>query len=53
MIDGMPYPTEIGELKVITLAGENFAECKVTKGGKQTSSQLASDSKIQCTLIVK
>lgn len=53
MIDGMPYPTEIGELKVTSLAGENFAECKVTKGGKQISTQLASGSKIQCTLIAK
>ncbi|MBQ9418047.1 MAG: penicillin-binding protein activator LpoB [Bacteroidales bacterium] len=53
MIDGMPYPTEIGELKVTSLAGENFAECKVTKGGKQIASQLASGNRIQCTLIVK
>ena len=53
MIDGMPYPTEIGEVKVISLAGENFAECKVTKGGKEISSLLASGGKTQCTLIVK
>ena len=53
IIDGMPYPTEIGEVKVTTLAGENFAECKVIKGGKQISAHLASGSKIQCTLIVK
>lgn len=53
MLDGMPYPTEIGEVKVTALAGENFAECKVTKDGKQISTQLASGAKIQCTLIVK
>jgi len=53
MIDGMPYPTEIGEVKVISLAGENFAECKVTKGGKEISSLLATGGKTQCTLIVK
>lgn len=53
ILDGMPYPTEIGEVKVTTLAGENFAECKVVKGGKQISTQLALGSKIQCTLIVK
>ena len=53
MIDGMPYPTEIGEVKVTSLAGENFAECKVIKGGKQISAQLAAGAKIQCTLTVK
>ncbi len=53
LVDGLPYPREIGEVKVASLAGENFAECKVTKGGKQISARLASGSKIQCTLIVK
>lgn len=53
MLDGMPYPTKIGEIKLTALAGENFAECKVTKGGKQISSHLAAGSKIQCTLNVK
>ena len=53
MLEGMPYPTEIGEVKVTALAGDNFAECKVTKGGKQISTQLASGAKIQCTLIIK
>lgn len=53
MLDGMPYPTQIGEIKVTALAGENFAECKVTKGGKDISSQLAIGTKIQCTLNVK
>lgn len=53
MLGGMPYPTEIGEVRVSTLAGENFAECRVAKGGKQISTHLASGANIQCTLIVK
>ncbi len=53
MLDGMPYPTEIGEVKVNTLAGENFAECKVLKGGKVIATQLTSSANIQCVLIVK
>lgn len=53
LVDGLPYPTEIGEVKVASLAGDNFAECKVAKGGKQISAQLAAGAKIQCTLIIK
>lgn len=53
MLNGLPYPTEIGELKVLNLAGENFAECKVVKGGKAISQHLASNANIQCTLVVK
>ena len=53
MLDGMPYPTEIGEVKVTLLAGENFAECKVSKGGKAIASQLSAGANIQCVLVVK
>lgn len=53
ILDGMPYPTQIGEIKVTSLAGENFAECKVTKGGKSIASQIAANSEVQCVLVVK
>lgn len=53
MLDGMPYPTEIGEIKVTALAGDNFAECKVLKGGKEIAVQFAAGTNIQCVLVVK
>lgn len=46
MLDGMPYPTELGELKVVKFAGENFAECKVVKGGKEILSRFNAAQKL-------
>lgn len=53
LLDGLPYPSEIGSIKVTSLAGENFAECKVIKGGDIIASQIIANADIQCTLIVK
>jgi hypothetical protein len=50
MLDGMPYPTELGELRVVKLAGESFAECKVTKGGKEILSRFNAAQKLVALL---
>lgn len=50
MLDGMPYPTELGELKVVKLAGEAFAECKVVKGGKEILSRFNAAQKLVALL---
>lgn len=34
MIDGSPYYQEIGKIELIKVAGDNFSECEVDKGGK-------------------
>jgi len=52
MLNGKPYPTEIGELKVTKLAGE-FSECSVSKGGKEILASFNAAEKINCILIVK
>jgi len=51
MLDGMPYPTEIGQIKIIKLAGENFAECSVSKGGAEILLRFNAAEKLTCTLI--
>lgn len=50
MLDGSPYPTELGELKVVKLAGETFAECKVVKGGKEILSRFNAAQKLVALL---
>ena len=50
LLEGMPYPTEIGELKVTKLAGEAFAECKVIKGGKEILSRFNAAQKLVALL---
>ena len=34
LIDGSPYYQEIGKLELTKIAGDNFSECEVDKGGK-------------------
>ena len=53
LIDGNPYPTEIGEIKIIKIAGENFSECSVLEGGKEILSRFNAAEKLTCKLIVK
>lgn len=53
MLNGKPYPTEIAELKVTKLSGEDFAECKVKKGGKEIMKYFNSGTEIKCKLVVK
>ena len=50
MLEGLPYPTRIAELKLLKLAGENFAECEVSKGGNELLSRFNAAEKIICTL---
>lgn len=51
MLEGNPYPTEIGQIKIVKLAGENFAECSVLKGGSEILARFNAAEKLSCTLI--
>lgn len=53
MIEEKPYPTQIGELKVTKIAGDDFSECVVIKGGKEILSHFNAAEKLNCKLIVK
>jgi hypothetical protein len=54
MLGGKPYPTTIGEAKVKKLAGEDFAECDVSKKtAKAVAEKLATYAKVRCSLIIK
>lgn len=53
MIDGKPYPTQIGEIKVIKIAGDDFSECSVSDGGKEILSRFNAAEKLTCKLIIK
>lgn len=53
LIDGKPYPSEIGELKVLKIAGADFSECTVLDGGKEILMSLQAGEKLICKLIVK
>jgi hypothetical protein len=52
LLNGKPYPTEIGELKVSKIAGE-FSECSVSKGGKEIMAMFTATEKLNCKLILK
>jgi hypothetical protein len=52
LIDGKPYPTEIGEIKVSKIAGEDFSECNVLKGGKEILTRYNASDKLVCKLVV-
>lgn len=53
MLESMPYPSDIGEIKVIKVAGENFAECEVNKGGVPIQALFAAGEKLNCKLVKK
>jgi hypothetical protein len=53
MIDGKPYPSQIGELKIVKVAGDDFSECTVLEGGKEILARFNSAEKLNCKLIVK
>lgn len=53
MLEGKPYPSEIGLITVEKLSGDDFAECKVVKGGKEILSNFSANNPIKCRLIVK
>lgn len=51
MLEGHPYPTVIGQITIIKLAGENFAECSVSTGGSEIFERFNAADKISCILI--
>lgn len=51
MLDGKPYPNEIGILTIEKLSGEDFAECKVVKGGKEIQTHFTAAEALRCKLI--
>jgi hypothetical protein len=53
MLEGKPYPSEIGQIKVVKLAGDDFSECVVINGGKAILEGFAAAQKITCKLIVR
>lgn len=53
LIDGKPYPTQIGEIKIVKMAGDDFSECTVSDGGKEILSRFNAAEKLTCKLIVK
>ena len=53
MINGEPFTSPIGEIKIVRIAGDNFSECSVSTGGKEILSRFNVAEKLTCTLIVK
>lgn len=53
MIEGKPYQSQIGELKIIKVAGDDFSECSVSEGGKEILGRFNASEKLTCKLIVK
>ncbi len=53
MIEGKPYPSQIGLLKVTKIAGDNFSECTVSDGGKAILAYYNAGEKLTCILIVR
>ncbi len=53
MIDGKPYPSQIGEIKIVKIAGDDFSECSVSEGGIEILSRFNAAEKLTCKLIVK
>jgi hypothetical protein len=52
MLEGKPYPTKIGEIKITKLAGDDFSECSVTEGGNEILASFNATEKLRCKLIV-
>jgi len=53
LIDGKSYPSQIGEIKIVKIAGSDFSECSVSDGGKEILSRFNAAEKLTCKLIVK
>jgi hypothetical protein len=53
IIDGKPYPSQIGEIKILKIAGDDFSECAVSSGGKEILSGFNTAKKMTCKLVVK
>lgn len=53
MLEGKPYPSKIGLLKAVKIAGDSFAECMVLKGGAEILARYNATENIVCKLIQK
>jgi hypothetical protein len=54
MLEGEPYPTELGEIKVSQLKGDAFSECEVPKKvGNELKARFVANEKIICNLKVE
>jgi len=51
-IEGKPYPVQIGTLKVVKLAQDDFSECAVTEGGREILSGFRGTDNLACRLVV-
>jgi hypothetical protein len=51
LIDGKPYPVQIGNIKVTKIAGDDFSECTVTEGGKEIMTRFNAGETLMCKLI--
>ncbi|MFI3328313.1 MAG: penicillin-binding protein activator LpoB [Rikenellaceae bacterium] len=54
MLNGKPYPSELGVIVVTKLSGDSFSECSVPKKiGEAIKSGFAVNANVKCELIVK
>jgi hypothetical protein len=52
LIDGKPYPSQIGKIKIAKIAGTDFSEATVIEGGKEILERFIAADNLICTLIV-
>jgi hypothetical protein len=53
LIDGKPYPVQIGQIKIVKIAGDDFSECAVSDGGKEIQERFTAGETLTCKLIMK
>lgn len=54
MLEGQPYPHELGEIVVEKLSGDSFAACKIPKKiGRELKERISSNEKVICNLIIE
>lgn len=54
ILNGKPYPSEIGKITIIKLSGDDFAECSVPKKyGRELQARFGVAEKLNCQLIIK
>lgn len=51
-IEGRPYPTQLGLIKVSKLAGDDFSECIVSDGGREILSRFNAAEALACKLVI-
>lgn len=54
MLEGEPYPVDLGTIKVIELSGDTFSECKVpAKIGEILKNKFIANEKIVCKMVIE